>query len=164
MSCCVCFNNILELSNWEYQCTSCNDGIICYICFRIISKEKLFLRHNTKIDQVIKILQCPCCRQVNWKRLHNEIVNNIYSDIFDKKNFNSAEMVFLQHYIDSKYDEFDDSDYDDSDYDYDNSDDDDSDDSDDYAQFDCFPSELKIMTKIRLQIMLQRKLSQISKT
>ena len=158
MSCCVCFNNILELSNWEYQCTSCNDGIICYMCFRIISKEKLFLRHNTKIDQVIKILQCPCCRQVNWKRLHNEIVNNIYSDIFDKKKFNSAEMVFLQHYIYSKYDEFDDNNNDDS------NDDDSDDDSDDYAQFDCFPSDLKIMTKIILKIMLQRKLSQISKT
>ena len=98
-SCCICFNEILELSNWEYQCQTCNSGIICYMCFRNISKTPSWLSHIDNKDKLKKILCCPCCRQVNWKRLHNEVVNNIYYFICDKKIYSPAQAVFLQNYM-----------------------------------------------------------------
>ena len=76
MSCCVCFNEIQELSNWEYQCQTCTDGIICYTCFHNVTKRRRLnlLRNTTSINDIMKFLRCTCYRQINYKHLHNEIV------------------------------------------------------------------------------------------
>lgn len=122
MSCCICLCEIKDLSNSEFQCQLCNSGIICHICFRNIMGGWGYyniLRYFKK-DFLVKNLKCPCCRQVNWKRLHNEIVNNIQHDIEKKREYNSAEIVFLKNYSLRKDDEFDDDEYRNNDNDNDN--------------------------------------------
>lgn len=121
MSCCVCFNEIQELSNWEYQCQTCTDGIICYTCFHNVTNRRCsnLLRHTTTKSDNMKILRCPCCRQINWKHLHNEIVNNMYLDIednYERGISTSAEHVFYRNWSNIEKDEDSDS-YEDSDSD-----------------------------------------------
>lgn len=145
--CCVCFNEIQELSNWEYQCQTCRDGIICYTCFHNVTNNRRLnlLRHSTSINDNKKILRCPCCRQINWKHLHNEIVNNMYLDIENKYKrgiATLAEHVFYRNWcsIEKDDDIYDDYRNDESDSDYDS--DDDSD--DDSEEGDITLKEIKI--------------------
>ena len=128
MSCCVCFNEIQELSNWEYQCQTCTDGIICYTCFHNVTNRipLNLLRNTTKADNM-KILRCPCCRQINWKHLHNEIVNNMYLDIennYERGIATLAEHVFYRNWFSIEKDENSDSDDIDEDSDSDDIDED----------------------------------------
>lgn len=120
MSCCICFN---ELSNWEYQCQTCTDGIICYACFHNVTNRRyLNLLRDISINDIKKILCCPCCRQINWKHLHNEIVTNMYFDITDDYNYDTAtpaENVFYRNWssiekdddIDNNYNSDEDNDF-----------------------------------------------------
>ena len=130
MTCCIWFNEIQELSNWEYQCHTCTDGIICYTCFHNVTNRRRLnlLRNTTTINDIKKILRCPCCRQINYKHLHNEIVNNMYLDIecnYERGIATSAEHVFYRNWSSIEKDEdSDDRDYSDEDSDSDDIDED----------------------------------------
>lgn len=145
MSCCICFNEIQELSNWEYQCQTCDSGIICYTCFHNVTNRRRLnlLRHTTIINDTKKILRCPCCRQINWKHLHNEIVNNMYLDIENKYESGGiatlAEHVFYRNWCsiekdDDIYDDYRDDEVSDSD----------DEDSDDDEENDIVSNEIEI--------------------
>jgi len=66
MSCCVCFNEIQELSNWEYQCQTCTDGIICYTCFHNVTNRR---RYN--------LLRNTTTKTDNQENVQDESQNNI---------------------------------------------------------------------------------------
>jgi len=155
MSCCVCFNEIQELSNWEYQCQTCTDGIICYTCFHNVANRRPsnLLRNTTTKSDNMKILRCPCCRQMNWKHLHNEIVNNMFLDIenkYERGIATLAEHVFYRNWSSIEKDE--DSDSDDS---YEDSDSDDID-EDEYLvePNDMILNEIKIgdIVKVKTEV------------
>ena len=165
MSCCVCFNEIQELSNWEYQCQTCTDGIICYTCFHNVTNRRRYnlLRNTTTKADNMKILRCPCCRQINWKHLHNEIVNNMFLDIennYKRGIATSAEHVFYRNWSSIEKDK--DDSYEDSDSD--DSDSDDSDDSDDFDEDEYLvqPNDM-ILNEIKIGDMVKLK-TEVGKT
>lgn len=80
-SCCICFNEIQKLIKEDFQCQTCNSGIICHMCFT----EKLDYidtsKYHKKKDVIKEMMVCPCCRQVNWKHYHYvRIVDNMASN------------------------------------------------------------------------------------
>jgi hypothetical protein len=105
------------------------------------------LRHSATINDNKKILRCPCCRQINWKHLHNEIVNNMYLDIENKYKrgiATLAEHVFYRNWCSIEKD--------DEDSDEDSDDEDSDDDSDDDSEEgDITSKEIKIKDIVKLK-------------
>ena len=98
-SCCICFNEIQELTKADFQCQTCNSGIICHMCFT----EKLDYidtsKYHKKKDVIKEMMVCPCCRQVNWKQYHYvRIVDNMRKIIKKKEYKSKADVVFLENY------------------------------------------------------------------
>jgi len=98
-SCCICFKEIQELTKWDFQCQTCNSGIICYGCFpkklNCIDRSK----YSKEKDLIKEMICCPCCRQMNWKYYHYVRIVDIMYKIIKKKEYKSkADLVFLENY------------------------------------------------------------------
>jgi hypothetical protein len=113
------------------------------------SRKWNLLRHSTTINDSKKILRCPCCRQINWKHLHNEIVNNMYLDIenkYKRRIATLAEHVFYRNWCSIEKDE----DSEDEDSEDEDSEDEDSDDEDS-EEGDITSKEIKIKDIVKLK-------------
>jgi TATA-binding protein-associated factor Taf7 len=112
------------------------------------------LRNTTTKADNMKILRCPCCRQINWKHLHNEIVNNMFLDIennYKRGIATSAEHVFYRNWSSIEKDK--DDSYEDNDSDDSDSDDSDDIDEDEYLvqPNDMILNEIKIGDMVKLK-------------
>jgi hypothetical protein len=112
------------------------------------------LRNTTTKADNMKILRCPCCRQINWKHFHNEIVNNMYLDIennYERGIATLAEHVFYRNWSSIENDE--------------NSEDSDSEDSDEDEYLvqpnDMILKEIKIGDIVKLKTEVGKKISVI---
>ena len=76
MNCCICYNNC---NKFEFICETCNDGKVCQVCMTEIDPVGVIFLND--IDEINKIISCPCCRTGNWKYLfHHMIFTLIYDD------------------------------------------------------------------------------------
>jgi len=98
-SCCICLNEIQKLIKEDFQCQTCNSGIICVLCFKKKLDNINISKYTKQINLYKEIFRCPCCREVNWKYSHSMIINCLYSEINQKKEYKSkADLVFLENY------------------------------------------------------------------
>jgi hypothetical protein len=128
MNCCICLEEInikdeygLIRNELTFKCNTCQEGLICYGCYRTINEQYLkteYLDHylyekfckstksmfldcvDMRIDNINNTVKCPCCRNNNFKHLFKNVIEEINNigegDLFDDENFN--QMFKISYY------------------------------------------------------------------
>jgi hypothetical protein len=73
MECIVCYKSINKYNEIVTECPTCIDGKLCEICMTCS-------QHNINGDYY---LNCPLCRQLNWKHRFAEIISDMGHDHID---------------------------------------------------------------------------------
>ena len=79
--CCICLDSIEEC-NIRFCCFECKSGYICLEC--IVFYDPCFSPNINDKKELLKILSCPVCRQVNWLYHYINIVFEIRNCISKK--------------------------------------------------------------------------------
>ena len=99
-TCCVCLEHC-EIDINSFECQTCNDGKICEDCWDNINPrddEPFFVCQRDEED-ILKIIKCPCCRELNWKQLFSSVLGYLEVEIHDFWGKNKACDTLVKYWM-----------------------------------------------------------------
>jgi hypothetical protein len=94
-NCCICLE---KKDEFNYQCFTCNDGLICYYCINGI--DPIGSIYLSKRQKVLDAIKCPCCRDLNWKYHSTLLIQQylIYDLYAYSPQTNKAIEIFIKNF------------------------------------------------------------------
>lgn len=87
----------------NFLCHNCQSGFVCDSCIQKYDPCGSIFELDDR--EVLKILKCPCCRQLNWRYQYTQFVKiTLDNDIYDTSAYNDIPVVkniFLKNFCEA---------------------------------------------------------------